>query len=252
MTTRYFALGMFLLLLAACSDDDDTKDRTREEFCRDWAEAACSEEAVSACQATDAEDCRQSQEDFCRDLVPADFSDEQGQACIDAVGDAYEDGDLEGDELATVLKLGPPCDKIIRGDQGRGEECDSTRDCDAAAGFECVRKSDSEEGTCQIPERIGDGRDCSAAQATCNVGFYCNGDNCVEAKGAGGSCTIPEECGEDAFCNDGTCEERAGVNETCTSDQQCLEGICFDFEGERTCTDRIRLARAEPVCDDLR
>jgi hypothetical protein len=32
---------------------------------------------------------------------------------------------------------------------------------------------------------------------------------------------------------------------------QCSAGICYEFEGELTCTDRIVLSRAEPLCDDL-
>jgi hypothetical protein len=230
---------------------DDKKDRTREEFCRDWATAACSEEVVSLCQAEE-EECRQTQEDFCRDLVPEDFSDAMGDACINAVERAYEDGDLEGEELAVVLKLGAPCDKLIVGEKTSGQSCDSNSDCDAAGGFECVRKSDSENGKCEVPEVVKPGLDCSAAQATCEEGFYCDGDNCIGAKDPGETCTIQEECGVEAFCNDdGECEELRDTGAECTQDYQCSDGVCLEYEGETSCTDRIRLARAEPLCDEL-
>jgi len=32
---------------------------------------------------------------------------------------------------------------------------------------------------------------------------------------------------------------------------QGMTGICYEFEGEETCTNRIVLSRAEPLCDDL-
>jgi hypothetical protein len=247
-------LGLVVAFNAfACKGDDEKKPRTREEFCRDWAQAACSEDTVSACQASDAESCRQSQEDYCRKLVPVDFSDEKGQACIDAVKKAYEDADLQGSELATVLSLGGACDKLIQGDTDEGDDCDSNHDCDAPGGFVCVRHADKPEGTCQIPETVDGGRDCSGARKICENGFYCNGDNCIEAKDASDDCTIQEECGETAFCsNAGKCEERHSVGAVCTSDIECDDGVCYEFDGKKTCTDRIRLGRAEPLCDELK
>ena len=119
-----------LLFMIACSGDDK-RARTQEEFCQDWAEAACSKEVLSVCQAKDAASCHDSQEAFCRDLVPEDFSDEAGDDCIDAVKDAYKDADLEGEELATVLKLGAPCNELLTGLQDEGETCDQDVDCDA-------------------------------------------------------------------------------------------------------------------------
>jgi hypothetical protein len=127
MNLRRLGFGLLLVLAFSCGEDEK-EPRTREEFCRDWAEAACSEETVSACQAEDAESCRDTQEDVCRDLVAEDFSDEMGQACIDAVKRAYEDAELEGGELTTVLRLGGPCDKLIKGDKDEGEDCSDDRD----------------------------------------------------------------------------------------------------------------------------
>jgi hypothetical protein len=248
-THRY--LFCCLLLCIACGDDEP-EARTHEEFCRDWAAAACTSEVVDVCQAEGPEECRQTQEDFCRDLVPEDFSDHEGDACIDAVSAAYEDGELRGDELATVLKLGPPCDRLIVGPKSEGQSCSERTDCDLSTGFECVRKAGLEDGTCQLAELIEAGRDCEAVQATCETGFYCDGENCVEAKDAGDVCMIQEECGEEGYCSaEGECVARGGTGTPCTADLQCSEGICYEFEGEQTCTDRIVLSRAEPLCDEL-
>lgn len=252
MNLRRLGLGLLLVLAFSCGDDEK-EPRTREEFCKDWAEAACSEETVSACQAEDAESCRAAQASWCADRIPEDFSDEMGQVCIDAVKAAYRDGDLQGGELATVLSLGGACDKLIKGDKDEGEDCDETSDCDAAGGFVCVRHSDEERGTCQIPQVVDAGRDCSSKQKLCEAGFYCNGDNCIEAKDAGDDCSIQEECGEDGFCSsEGQCETKLKTSEICTRDYECEEGICYEYEGEKTCTDRIRLGRSEPLCDDLK
>jgi hypothetical protein len=252
MNVKHLVLGsLSLSLMLACEGDKDP--RTREVFCRDWAAAACSEDTVSACQAASAEECRHSQEDFCRDLVPEKgFSDAYGDTCIDAVSAAYEDADLKGDELGTVLKLAQPCDKLNAGPKERGESCSMNSDCDAPAGYVCVMKSDQEKGSCEIPEETGAGRDCSAAQKTCPSGFYCNGENCVEAKDVGEKCTIQAECGDTGYCDKDKCAARATVGSACNADYECAAGICYEFEGKKTCTDRIRLARAEPLCEDLR
>lgn len=248
----YRSLCCCCLLVVACSKEAKP-DRTREQFCTDWARAACSEEVISVCQAESAEDCHASQEALCRTLVPKDFSDESGDDCIAAVKDAYKDADLKADELATVLKLGAPCNQIIVGLSDEGESCTDPGDCDASLGLACVRKADAARGTCQLPDEVEGGRDCKAAQKTCTPGFYCNGQNCIEAKDLGDVCTIQEECGEAGFCDvDGACQERLAVNEVCTSDFECGTGICYEFAGDQVCTDRIRLARSEPLCDGLR
>lgn len=238
--------------MAACSGDDPAP-RTRAQFCADWAAAACSDEVVSACQAEDVESCRVAQEAFCEELVPASFSDTAGSACIRAVRRAYADADLDGEELGVVLRLAEPCDGIIAGPGEEGDSCEEPRDCNLAAGLECLKKSDSTEGVCRMPEVVMAGLDCEAEQKTCEEGFFCNGSNCVEARDPGDECTIQAECGEEGFCNaEGECEESYAVGEACETDMQCGTGICYEFEDETVCTDLIRLSRSEPVCDDLR
>ena len=141
----------------------------------------------------------------------------------------------------------------MSGPKGEGESCATRLDCDAAAGFDCVLKADSARGTCEVPEEVGGGRDCSAQQTVCEQGFYCDGENCIEGKDVGENCAIDAECATGAFCDeDGTCREQHDVDAACTTDTQCLSGLCYEFEGETVCTDRIVLSRSEPVCDDLR
>src|SRR6185369_8359873 len=103
------------------------------EFCQDWAEAACSDDVISRCQAKNAEACHQSQQAFCADLVPEDFSDTEGDKCIEAVRKAYADAELKDKELATVLSLGGPCAQLIVGPKGEGDSCSKNQDCDQSA-----------------------------------------------------------------------------------------------------------------------
>ena len=258
MNSRHLAwcsVGLVLSTLWGWGCGNDEKPpRSREAFCRDWAKAACSKEVLSVCQAESAETCHDAQEDFCRDLIPEDFSDVMGDECIAAVKDAYKDADLKAAELATVLRLATPCDQLIVGPKEEGESCSERSDCDTSLGLECVRKAGDDAGKCEVPEEVGAGRKCDAAQKTCPVGFYCDGSNCIEAKDLADDCTIQEECGEGGFCgDDGKCAEQLELDNTCTRDLECATGICYEYQpGDKVCTDRIRLARSEPLCDALR
>lgn len=257
MSVHRLALALavpYLCAAAASCGEEETPQRTRGEFCSDFAAAACSEETLSACQAKNADECERAQDDFCRSQVSEDgFSDAHGDECIDAVSDAYEDADLSDEELATVLRFGPPCDQLLRGPKAEGESCASRRDCDASAGFDCVKKASATAGTCEQPDEVGGGRDCTAQQKVCEDGFYCNGENCVEGKATGADCSNEIECAQDAFCDeDGTCRERFAIGEPCDADAQCASGICYVFDDETVCTDRIVLSRSEPICTDLR
>jgi hypothetical protein len=242
-----------LLLVASCSSKDPKAARTREEFCQEWANAACSANTVSACQATTVENCHTAQQDFCQTLVPSNFSDARADVCIKAVGDAYADADLTGAELNTVLHLGTPCDGIVVGAAGAGESCMNSRGCDGSAALVCVVKGGHLTGTCQIPEVVGAGLRCAAAQQVCAAGFYCDGNNCIQAKATGDACVNGVECGDMGFCApDGVCAARFPVGMACTTNEECASSVCYTVSGTSTCVDRVRLSPSEPICADLR
>lgn len=247
---RLIFTGLFLVL--ACSSDDSSP-QTASSFCEQWAEAACSEQVVSACQAADASDCQASQIAFCLDLLPAEgFSGRQAGQCLDAVRSAYSDADLTADELGTVLRLQAPCDRLVSGPGAEGATCNSRLDCDAPEGFDCVFKGEATTGTCQVPREIGAGLDCSADNAVCAEGFYCNGENCIGGQSPGEVCTVDREC-NDGYCSAGECVAGLGVDAACTFDEQCESGLCYQFSAtEQVCADRIRLSRTDPICEDLR
>lgn len=248
-------LGLLVMigLSTGCSEEDEPAAQTREGFCDEWGKRACSPEVVSVCQAEDASDCRLTQESFCQELLPDNFVDDHAATCLDAVEGAYEDADLTAEELVTVLQLGPPCDRLIRGPRSSGDVCTSTFECDAASGYVCLFKGSDAEGTCEVPRTVQPGLACEARQETCTEGFYCNGENCVVGKASGSDCVTHQECDADSYCaEDSSCTERLALQDDCTADYQCLSGICFAFGSERTCVDRVRLSPAEPLCEELR
>lgn len=245
-------LGLVFGFVVGCSSDAD-EPQTRAEFCREWATKACSEEVVSACQAESADACRLTQQGACEDLIPTGFSADNAPACLQAVAAAYADADLDATEVATVLRLGPPCDRLVRGDRSSGDTCTSTSDCDAVAGFACVIKGSDAEGTCQTPRVVQPGLACDALSETCTEGFYCNGENCVAGEDIGASCSNQQECGSEAYCGtDGACTARLPVRADCNADHECLSGLCIAFDTERICVNAIRLSPSEPLCDALR
>lgn len=249
---------LFLTLsaaFAACAGSDDDDPETVSGFCERWAAAACSTEVVSTCQAADVDTCRDSQLAFCLGGLPTEgFSGARSDQCIEAVAAAYEDADLTSDELGTVLRFAAPCDQLVAGSRDEGEVCQSRRDCNAPGGFECVFKGDQNMGVCAIPERVGPGQDCSASSAVCDPGFYCNGDNCIAGEDTGEPCANTAQCGPSDFCGiTSVCEPRLAVDATCGFDEQCASGLCYQFSAtDQVCTDRLRLSRNEPICQDLR
>jgi len=238
--------------LAACSDDEPSP-RTRAEFCRDWADAACSDDTVTACQAADEDACRLSQEAYCQATVPATFSDAHGDDCIDAVKDAYDDADLTGTEIDTVRRLGGDCSAIVTGTREVGQSCDTNNDCDRSNGVECVRRGGLRGGTCQVPEAVGAGQTCTDPADVCPENFFCDGSNCIATLGVGQACQNDIQCEPAGYCSTGdVCVARLAVGAECTSDNECASRLCSSANGQRTCADLIRLSPAEDICSDLR
>lgn len=241
------------LQLGACSDDDEPEARTRAEFCADWAEAACSDDTLTACQAAGQDSCRSSQEAYCLTLVPPTFSDARGDACIDAVGDAYDDADLTSAEIDTVRRLGGECSRIVTGTRAVGQSCDANNDCDRSNGVECVRRGGARGGTCQIPDPVGAGEACSDPAQTCPAGFFCDGNNCIAALDVGAPCQNDVQCEPDGYCSmSDVCVARLAVGSPCTADGDCASQLCYGANGQRTCAELIRLSPAEDFCTDLR
>jgi hypothetical protein len=199
-----------------------------------------------------------------------DYDRTNAEECLQAVEDAYEDGDLVAHELKTVRNLENRCAGLINGSGDVGDDCDEDSDCNVVDGLACVQRP-GEDGSCQEPEEVQAGRPCSNPAAVCEDGFYCNGSNCVEQKNNSAPCMLSVECGEELYCllsetssgeggaggddggttQSGLCVNKKNIGSACVSNEQCDEGttcvIVGDGDGE--CLARVRLGRSEPICD---
>jgi hypothetical protein len=238
------------LATGGCGSGSDGGEReviTRSDFCEHWAEAACSPEVVSVCQASSTADCLAAQSAACLEKLPDSFVDRGVERCVKAVRQAYEDADLTASELDIVLRFRGPCSDIVIANES-GDTCEVDADCEPA--LTCILK-DEAEGTCEEPVTIEPGFSCSEPEETCEAGFYCDGSNCLAALMAGTDCSNDAQCDSDMYCDD-ICIERLNVNEECDSDSQCISGLCYKIDDEGTCLNRLRLSPSEPMCADLR
>jgi hypothetical protein len=139
--------------------------------------------------------------------------------------------------------------------------CTEPADCNRDVELTCVVKAGS--GTCQEPVTVMGGFDCSAKDAVCAEGFFCDGDNCIRGEREGDPCNLSTPCADDLQCvgvgdADGgvpaaTCEPRGVVGSDCWNDDDCESRICSPRAGTATgvCTAAIVLAPTDPTCIDL-
>ena len=252
-----FLLG-FVACLAGCSAKEASDPYpSGSDFCQAWGKAACNSQVVKVCSGmtttsalTDA--CVVKQQTFCQNHVPTvGYSSAQAQTCLDAVSRAYSDATLTGPEITTVRELGDPCNHLIKGPAAVGDSCNQDNDCDTVNNVLCVMKSGV--GTCVVPKVVPNGTDCSAPEADCQPGFYCDSSNCVQAHAVGKACTADFECAEGLACSASQCTTRVNPG-MCSTNTDCTTGVC-DITGTDTtgtCVDEITLARAESLCGDLR
>lgn len=266
MMGKGFKFGFVLLCLlgaGGCSstESDPDPNASVSGFCTNWAKAACSSAVVLACSGEETvtaeltDSCVLSQRAFCEGLLPAKgYSSQKASQCLSAVQNAYSDGKLDAEEIATVRHRGEPCNQLVKGPQAKGESCASDDECDTVQNYLCVFKSG--EGTCQIPVLVGAGKSCAAPGAACSTGYYCGVDEaCVESKFEDDNCTASFQCDTGLECNADTGKCEARVNPTsCTSDNDCPSNVCDIPASSSTgrCVSRIILASSTGICEDLR
>ena len=255
-------LGCLAVSFLGCSGKEPTPDpyATVSMFCDGWAKAACTGDVVVACSGAEAADnsltqaCLSSQHAFCLTLVPAaGYSSENASQCLSAVQTAYGDGKLSAREIATVRHRGDPCNHLIKGPQAKGESCDVDDDCDTLNDYLCIVKGGA--GTCQIPTLAANGDPCTAPEAACNAGYYCD-ENCVKSKAVGSTCAASFQCATGLVCDGDPMKCVAKVSEAnCTKDDDCmLNKVCDIPVGASTglCVSSISLGSTSTICEDLR
>jgi hypothetical protein len=253
--------AIFLCLvacLASCSAKTNEPDpyAAVSGFCEGWGKAACSTTVVSHCAGVEAADvtadltsaCVTSQQAFCEGLVPAGYVSTQAGVCLSAVKKAYSDGTLSALEISTVRHLGDPCNHLIKGTQAKDDTCTTDNDCNTVDNYLCVMKSGV--GACEIPKVVANGTSCSAPDAACNPGFYCDGEHCVQSLDKDEKCLNDFECLSGLVCDatSGKCAPR--VSQTnCAADGDCTTNVCDLPVGK--CVSSIILSPAEGLCQDL-
>jgi hypothetical protein len=264
-------------ILTSCSHKKDElaeKIATVRGFCDEWGARACNDTVVRLCSAATKGDCADSQSAFCESLIPdGKYSDLTALDCLAAVEDAYRDGVLTADEHETVTTLANKCDRVVSGSLSAGKSCFVDSDCNRDEELSCVKKT-SPIGKCQKPADppIGGGRDCSADEAVCEKGFYCDGKNCLAEKGQGDDCSVTLPCDAESHCLDadghpvgagdsadgggsttGICAARKTTGGSCAIDDDCTSRICSPKAGSTTgvCSAQISLSPSDQICNAL-
>lgn len=258
-----FVLLGLATCFAACSSHEDPPDpfATVSQFCLAWGQSACTATPVTVCAGADAvtdsltQACVTSQAAFCGGLLPiTGYNSAQAVVCLNAVKAAYSDGRLTASEVDTVRHLGEPCNHLIKGPRAKGESCTTDDDCDTLQNYECIIKGDATTGTCQLPVVVANGNACDAADATCNTGYYCDG-NCVQKRNASASCTSDMQCDPALICDPDTSKCIAKVSpKSCMVDSDCtLNNVCDIPLGSASgkCLQTIQLSPSETLCQDL-
>jgi hypothetical protein len=278
---RRISALLLLALVPACSakkDGTGTNVADLAAFCSEWATRACNDTVVGSCSATSPGACIQAQQTFCESLVPAaKYSSKNADACLDAVREAYSDGQLTADERNVVLRLGAPCDKVVSGKGAKEAACTQDSDCNRDDDLACVKKYDG-SGQCEVPNptAVMGGNDCSAPDAVCTVGYHCGfesscvqnnvkeGQPCSDVKpcGAGLRCGKPSgqisgadagaEAGAGAASSSDVCIALVKVS-PCATDTDCESGICAVGSGASSgrCTTSAALSSTDRICDAL-
>ncbi len=251
------AVGFF----GACSSEKESDPlATSDGFCKEWSKKACSEPVQTQCASSSEQECRNSQENFCLGLVDEDAYDKSGaKDCLAAVEDAYEDGDLTGEERDTVLFLAGDCSGVLTGDGETGDSCFDELDCNTANDFHCVRRLDEPSGECHVPVEISGGGRCNDDDEVCVAGFYCDEDrNCLALKEEGDECSDTVPCESDLNCvvaedaGVGVCTPKIRTGRECETDWDCETGICRQGTSSKICAPIIPLDIDVEICDDFR
>lgn len=275
---------LLVAVFAGCSSEEpgpqpDSKLKDEQGFCKEWAKAACSDDAVQNCDST-LDRCLEQQAAFCGELIPVGYSSMNAEDCITAVERAYRDAVLTADELQVVVRLEGECSQLVDGGFAPGQTCDSSLQCDTVHGYVCVFKGGAAEGTCQVPQTVPGGYPCSDPAVICSAGFYCNDSNCLssgydpDASGADcsedadcgreeacfedtcvPSCTFNEMCGASGRCefpdgaDEGHCAPLLANNTACANDAECESGFCQTTADPPECRSRIVLTAESTACD---
>lgn len=262
-------------LLTACTVSTETsspngspyKYPTEASFCTALAEAECASAVVEACYGQTSEEntekcvAARSAEDVCRSIPGLEGADYSGvsydpasaDACVAQRVSIYADAKLTREEVDAIA---PACVAVFSKGQGKGGTCTTGIDCDTKAGLSCVLKAGEAEGECQESVEVGPGGDCSAADAVCEAGQFCNADGfCFVGYGEGKPCGADKPCQADLLCQPNeagpVCIAKTADGEACSADAECTGSFCNRAAGATmgVCTSALTLTQIGESCE---
>lgn len=221
------------------------------DFCEARASAECSSAVLLNCAIPTMSTCVAARDQICLTTVPPNtvYNPGAGEGCVDAVADAYADGEIT---MAESQAIDVACLPVFNGPGAAGAACQVDPDCQVGSMLRCVLGPSSSEGTCQVPQVVMGGYSCAMPAEQCADGFHCGATaNCDVDGMLGQACDANDPCGDMLACGaSGTCESKSPDGTACTMNSQCLNGIC---NGAGTamagvCVTVITLSPTEPFC----
>jgi hypothetical protein len=228
-------------------------------FCQALAQADCSQAVVTGCYGSstaslpdDTQTCvtARATPERCNPLGLA-YHAQYAQACIDAHAAAYMSGQLDAGTFATLQQQ---CLPALNQGGEVGASCSDDTDCDVGSGDFCVVHQGG-SGTCQVPQPVMPGGDCSDPAAECSAGYFCeSGGYCVIDPGQAG-----KACGPGVSCNTGlgcstttmTCAAQLPDSAACTVDSDCSGGLCISVSDGAECAATYTFAVGSATCADF-
>lgn len=231
-------------------------------FCEAVAKAQCSDAVVQGCYSSDSESLAEDKASCVAQRKSTSvcnprrlkYGKANAKACVDAHTAAYKDGSISSGDVDAIDAA---CMTVLYGGGTQGASCTRDDDCDTPNDLRCVNKSGDVEGICIVPTEVGAGLDCSANDAECIEGFYCNAsDDCVGLEGNGSGCGIGMPCEEGLSCSaesDGVCFPKGGNSDPCDTGDECASGFCTIATGsnEGRCTATLTFQSTSKSCEDF-
>lgn len=254
---RLFGPLLCSLLTSCGSDQPEDPLKSAAGFCGEWGKNVCVDGIVKDCASGSTEKCQAAQRDFCLDRVTEALYTGRGAAeCLAFLHDVYRDEALSREERDALVHLGEPCDQLLSGSGGAGDDCNEDKDCATIDGLACVIPFGETRGQCHEPREIKGGGKCSSADSVCVEGQYCNGTNCLAKSAIGEACSAELPCDESTRCvieadaEEGECEEKLDEGEDCLSDDECQSALCDRNADEDTgrCVPVLNLSVRVDMC----
>jgi hypothetical protein len=176
----------------------------------------------------------------------------KAEACLAQIQAMYADGVVSASELE---KVDEACVLVFNKGGGAGSSCTVDSDCDSNTELGCVIKAGNATGTCQVPEPANGGQSCSAPNAECIEGNYCDPSStrCFEMPAQGEACSDIIPCPDNCLCSaptGGICNLKTANGQTCTENSACQSGFCTKpINGtDGVCTQTSALAVTSANC----